>query len=109
MTTTSKRLCTISLSGAASDLIAPTGAKNVIQAATLTNTSGSAVAVTLWLPAGGAAGATNLVLSAKSVAAGASYIVQEILGQTIEAGAALQGLASVAGVVTLVCSGLEIS
>lgn len=67
--------------------------KRIIKAATLTNTTAGAVACTVYLvPSGGTAGASNTVISALSIAAGASYSCPELIGRGLNAGGFLQAL-----------------
>lgn len=84
---------------------APSGVRAQILAAVLCNSTAAAVTVSLWLvPPGGAADATNIVLSAQSLAAGESRPCPELVDQVLEAGGTLQ--ARGAGV-SLVVSGIE--
>lgn len=80
-----------------------------IEAATLTNTSGSSVTVSIWLPSGGSGGVSNAGLQDYAIAAGASYVVKELVGHILEDGFAIEASASTGGVVALVISGLEIA
>lgn len=69
----------------------------------LVNTSGSAVAVTLYaVPAGGASGADNCFLPGTSIAAGG---VLDVDLPTLAAGGKLRGFADAAGAVTILESG----
>lgn len=108
MTTTAKRLVPGSaLTGsAATYYTAPTLTRAVTKSAQLTNTTAGAVACTVYIvPSGGAAGATNTVISARSVAAGETYNCPEMINQVIEAGGTIQALGNG---VTLTVSGIEI-
>lgn len=81
-----------------------------IDAIVLTNTTAGAETVTLHIvPSGGTADDTNCVLSAKSIAAGASYVPPGAIGQWLEDGGTLQALASAVTAITLVASGVEYS
>lgn len=76
----------------------------------LTNTTAGAVTATVHLvPSGGSASASNCVLSARSIAAGETYIVPGAIGQTLDAGGTLQALASAGTAISLVASGIESS
>jgi hypothetical protein len=87
---------------------APAATKARIDACALTNTSGGAVTATMHLVAsGGTASAANRILSARSIAAGATLIVPGAIGQWLEAGGTLQALASSGTSITLVASGVE--
>lgn len=73
---------------------------------TLCNTSGGAVTATVYLvPASGTAGATNTVISAKSIAPGETYKCPELIGHVLESGGTLQALASAGSAITIVGSG----
>lgn len=83
-----------------------------IDAMALTNTTASPVTVTLHLvPSGGTADGTNCILSAKAIPAtgGPPYIVGSAIGQWMGANGTIQAVASVAGSVALVASGVEYS
>lgn len=86
----------------------PANTKTTISAMTLTNTSASAVTATVHLiQSGGVAGNDNMILSARTIAAGESYNVASAIGQTMEAGGFIQALAGSATSITLVASGYE--
>lgn len=104
-----KRLVTATLNVAATTHYTADTVTARIDAATLTNTSASDVTVSIWLPTGGSASTSNAVLQAKTVTAGGSYVVKELYGHVLEDGATIAALASTAGVVSLVVSGIEIA
>lgn len=86
----------------------PANTLTTISAATLTNSTATARAVTMYLvPAAGTAGPANMILSARVIAPGESYNVAQAIGQTIPAGATIQAMADAAAAVTLVASGYE--
>lgn len=107
-TATLKRLATGLIGSSATVLYTASGVAARIQAFTLKNTSGSAVTVTVYLPAGGSGAASNDILTT-SLAAGASYVVNEALNQTIADGYSIAAIASTAGVVSAVISGVEVA
>jgi hypothetical protein len=81
--------------------------KAVITRLILCNTTAGAVACTVYLvPSGGAAGVTNTITSAKSIAVGETWCCPEAEGQVLEAGGFIQakGLD-----VTIMCSGHELT
>jgi predicted phage tail protein len=93
---------------AATYYTAPANTYCTISAFTLTNTTAGAITATVYLvPNGGTAGATNTILSAKTVAAGESFNVPSAIGQTLYNGAFIQALASAGTSITLVASGYE--
>lgn len=103
-----KRLCTTTVNSAATVAYTADSVSARIDAITLTNDSGSAVTVSIWLPAGGNPSAANRVLKDKSIGAGLSYVVKEAVPHTLEDGHTLVASASTGGVVALVASGIEI-
>jgi len=109
MTVTAKRLVSGSqLTGAAATYYtAPLATKAVVKNANVCNSTAGAVNLTVHLvPNGGAAGATNILISARAVAPGAVDRCPELVNQVIEAGGTLQALGLS---LTLVASGVEIS
>lgn len=87
-----------------------TNCKAIIDKFTVTNTTGGAVTIAVNLVAsGGAAGASNLVLPAKSIAAGECYTCPELVGQTLESGGFISTIAEAATSLTISASGREIT
>jgi hypothetical protein len=108
MTQAAKRLIAGSLltASAATYYTSPTNTKTTISAMTLTNTTGTARTVTIYLVAsGGSASASNAVLMTKNIGAYESYNVKEAIGQTLEAGGFIQALADSSSAVSIVASG----
>lgn len=65
--------------------------KRIIRSASVTNTTAAPVALTLYLvPSGGTAGASNALISARSIAAGETYNCPELVGKGLNAGGFLQ-------------------
>lgn len=80
--------------------------KTIIDKFTVTNTSGAAATITVYLPAsGGSAGAANCVLSAKSINAGEAYTCPEVVGQVLEDSGFIATLADTAAALTISASG----
>lgn len=104
-----KRLCTTTIGSSAGLAYEAESVTARIHAAVLMNDNASAVTVSIWLPSGGSAGVSNKVLKDKSIAAGGSYVVKELIGHTLEAGFSIQAAASTANVVSLVVSGIEVA
>lgn len=72
-------------------LTAPVNTSAVIKKLTFTNSTGVAQTVTVYLvPASGAPGVTNILISARTVAAGDTYDCFEAQGQTLQAQGSLQ-------------------
>ncbi len=92
----------------ASVYLAPTQTTAKVGRAVFTNTTASAVTITAGITTGGALTAATTVISARSVAAGESYVSPELSGAVIPAGSSLRALASIAASITLIVSGLLI-
>ena len=93
---------------AASYYTVPANTITTISACSLCNSTATARYVTVYLvPNGGTAGVSNVVLSQRVIAAGETYNVSAVIGQTIPAGASIQALAEAASAITLVASGYE--
>lgn len=94
---------------AATYYTAPANTSTIIRQATLTNTSGTAQTATVHLvPSGGSATASNMILSARSIAPGESYPVYSAQGQVLAGGGTIQALASAGSAISLVASGVEV-
>ena len=84
--------------------------KTIIDKFTVTNTSAlNAVFSANLVASGGAAGDGNLVLKAKTIAPGQTYLCPELVGQTLEAGGFISTLAGAATSLTISASGREIT
>ena len=84
------------------------GVKTIIDKFTITNGTAGAVTLSVNIVAsGGAAGAANLVVSAKSVAAGETYTCPELVGQILNAGDFISTIASAATSLVIRISGRE--
>ena len=78
--------------------------KTIIQSMDLVNTTGGAVACTVYrIARGDTAAARNTTISASSVAAGATYLCPEMVGMVLEPGDFIQALGNG---VTIMASGL---
>lgn len=87
-----------------------TNVYTLIDSALLCNTTGGAVTATIDLvDSGGSAGVTERVISARSIAAGETYLCPELVGQILGPGDTIQGLAGSATSITIRISGREIS
>lgn len=88
---------------------APENTSAIIKKLTITNTSGSAVTVTLYLvPSGGTASAANEITSAIPVSAGKAYEAYEMEGHALAPDDSIQALAGAATSLNIRCSGVEI-
>lgn len=84
--------------------------RTVIDKFTVTNTTGAPVTFSAYLvPSAGAAGASNCVLSSKSVAPNETYNCPELIGQCLEAGGFISTIAGAATSLTISATGREIT
>lgn len=84
--------------------------RTIIDKFTVTNTTGAPVAFSANLvPNAGSAASSNLIISAKSIAAGECYTCPELVGQTLEPGSFISTLAGAAASLTMRSSGREIT
>lgn len=73
--------------------VVPALTRRVVKAATLTNTTGTPIAATVYMvPPAGAAGPSNAVISGLSIAAGASYPCPEMINQGLNPAGFIQAL-----------------
>lgn len=87
-----------------------TGVRTIIDKFTATNTSAGAVTISVNLvTSGDTAGNQNLILKAKSLAAGEAYTCPEIVGQVLEPGGFISTIAGAATSITIRASGREVS
>jgi hypothetical protein len=88
----------------------PAGTRTILDKFTGTNTTGSPVLLTVKLvQSGGVAGASNTIVSSKTIAPGECYTFPEIVGHVLNAGDFLSTLAGTATAVTLRASGRQVS
>lgn len=82
----------------------------IIDKFTATNTSGANATLSINLvPSGGSAGASNLVLSSKTLTPGETYSCPEVVGHVLPNGAAISTIAGTASAITIDVSGREIT
>lgn len=107
MAITAKRFVNSALTGASVTYYTANGVKAQIQAMTITNSTGGAVACTVHLvPSGGSPDNSNIIVSARSIAAGESYLALEAIGQYLEPNGTIRALGNG---LTMVASGVEIT
>jgi len=88
----------------------PNNLNTVISSFTVTNADASAQTISVYLvPSGGTAGPSNIIISAHSVAAGATDTLSGLADQTLNAGDKIYVIASVANKLTIRCSGREVA
>ena len=81
--------------------------QTIIQSMDLCNTTAGAVACTIYVtPLAGTTNATTTIISAKSIAAGETYICPEAVGMIVEAGGLIRGLGLN---VTIMASGVKVT
>lgn len=89
---------------------APAATRTIIDKFTGTNTTAGGVTLTVKLvPNGGAAGASNTIVSAKNLAAGEAYTFPELVGQVLNPGDFISTLAGAAASITIRASGREVT
>ncbi len=86
----------------------PTQTTAKIGRAVFTNTSASAVTITAGITTGTALGASTTLISAQTIAPGASYVSPELAGQLFPAASQIHAYANTASAVTCAISGLII-
>lgn len=87
--------------------ITPASTRTKIDRFTATNTTGAPITLTVYLiPPAGTAGTSNMIVSAKSIAAGADEPITSPAGHTLAAGGAVAVVASGAGL-TIRATGRE--
>lgn len=88
--------------------VSPPGTRTVIDKFTVTNSTGSAVTFAVNLvTSGNAAGAENLVLPAKSIAAGAVEELYELVGHVLQAGDFISTIAGTDAALVIRASGRQ--
>lgn len=89
---------------------APAGIRTIIDKFTGTNTTGVQATLTVKLVQnGGAAGAANTIVSAKTLQAGEAYTFPEVVGHVLNPGDFVSTLAGTAAAITIRASGREVS
>lgn len=84
--------------------------KTLIDKFSVTNTTAANVAISINLVAsGGTVGADNIVVSARSIAPGETYMCPELIGQVLEANGFISLIAGAASSLTISASGREIT
>lgn len=80
-----------------------------VKRAVFTNTSASAVTITVNIVrSGGTSGTSNILIPGKAIAPNDTYVSPEMAGLTLQAGDAIHAQASTSGVVNLMVSGIQI-
>ena len=88
----------------------PAATKVLIDKCTGTNTTGAAATLTINLvPSGGSAGASNTIVSAKSIAAGECYTFPEIAGHYLNAGDFFSTISGTNNAITIRLSGRAVT
>jgi hypothetical protein len=87
-----------------------TAVKAIIDKFTVTNTSAGNVAISVNLvTVSESAGASNLIIDARTIAPDETYTCPELIGHVLEAGGFISTLAGAATSLTIRCSGREVS
>lgn len=89
---------------------APEGSRVSIDKFTATNVTGAPATITVKLvPSGGAAGASNIIVQTKALAAGECYTFPELVGHVLNTGDFISTLATVVTALVIRASGRQIS
>lgn len=84
--------------------------KAIIKRLSFCNTTANNRTVTAYLiTSGGSAGATNTLVSARTIAAGETWSCPDAEGQVLEAGGFIQALADANSAITIIASGVEVT
>lgn len=87
----------------------PVNTTTIIQAVVLCNTTAGPITATVHLVAsGGSATASNMILSAKSLATNETYVVPGAAGMVLATGGTIQALAGSATSISIQAAGTEI-
>jgi P pilus assembly chaperone PapD len=87
-----------------------TSVRAIIDKATITNTSAANVTVSVNLvTSGGSAGASNLIISSRTIVPGEAYLCPELVGQILDSGSFISTIAGAATSLTMRVSGREVS
>lgn len=87
-----------------------TNVRTIIDKFTLVNTTAGAVTATVdAVDSGGTAGASERLISARSIAAGETYTCPEVVGHILNPGDSIQALASANTSITIRASGREVT
>jgi hypothetical protein len=111
MSTVNQALLVAAQQVAASDTVyytAPPNTTAKIGRAVFVNTTAGAVTITAGVTPAVALAAGNQLISARTVAAGESYVSPELAGAVIPAGSQLRALAGSGAAITLMVSGITI-
>lgn len=88
----------------------PAGTRTIVDKFTGTNTTAAAATLTVRLVAsGGSAGASNTIVSAKTLQAGETYTFPELVGHVLNPGDFISTLAGTAAAITVRSSGREVT
>lgn len=97
------------VAAATTQYTAPANTRTIIDKMTVTNTTGAAVTVTVYIvTAAGASGTSNRLIAAQSIAAGTAYLCPEIVGHILNPGDFIVTEASAVGLTGRI-SGREVS
>lgn len=91
--------------------VSQTGTRTRITAASIINTEAATnyTATIYKIPSGDTAGAANIIINARTIVGGETYPCPELIGQILEPGDKLQGIASTTLKLNFIVSGVEIT
>jgi hypothetical protein len=88
----------------------PAGTRTIVDKATVTNVTASPATLAVNIVAsGGAAGASNVILDTKTIAADECYTLPELVGQILNAGDFISTIAGTASALVIRLSGRQVS
>ena len=99
----------VQLPNAAATQYTATNVKFVITHATIVNTTAGAVTATVHICAVATETATNMKISAKSIAAGEAYLCPELIGSVVPGGGTIRAFASAATSLSFDVAGYEVT
>lgn len=107
----SKNLFNLQLTGAAATAYTSTNVRTRLDQVTVANTSlvTPYTATVYLIPSGSAAGAAFLILNARPILPGETFVIYPLIGQVLNPGDFIQGLASTTLVLNFVGSGMLMS
>jgi hypothetical protein len=89
---------------------APPGTRTVVDKFTATNVTGASATLAInIIPSSGTAGSSNVITQTKTIAAGATEVLPEQVGQILGPGDAISTLAGTASAIVIRISGREVT
>lgn len=100
----------VQIAGSATTYYTATNVQTRLDKCTVCNTTAGALTFSIYkVSSGGSAGATNTLISTRSINAGETYTCPEVVGHWINSGGFLAAIASSAASLALSVSGIEVT